>query len=87
MKNQDNKTIAPANNKSLYQFSLQMVAKVLNGEVTAEAANNAAKWANIAQRSFEDELKRTMIQHQISSKVVEIREIEIKGFDDTLTVK
>jgi len=58
---------------------------VANDELSLEKAQMLLQITDRAQESLRIELKRTQVQAMVNVHKAELREIETKGFDNTLT--
>lgn len=82
---------APVNTKSLLAFIFNQMERLNSGEIDANTACAQAKLASQASNVLNYELKRTIVQLRLRELgggigVTEprLREIESKGFDDTI---
>lgn len=81
----------PVNTKSLLAFIFNQMEKLNSGEIDANTACAQAKLASQASNVLNYELKRTIVQMRMQqicagnqNTEVRLREIESKGFDDTI---
>ncbi len=82
---------APVNTKSLLAFIFNQMERLNSGEIDANTACAQAKLASQASNVLNYELKRTIVQLRlrelgggIGATEPRLREIESKGFDDTI---
>jgi len=75
---------APVNNKSIFHSMGQLFELVANDDFDLDKAQMLLAITDRAHTSLRIELERTKIQAVINATKAEIREIETKGFDDTL---
>lgn len=87
----ESKSGTPVNTKSLLAFIFNQMERLNNGEIDANTACAQAKLASQASNLLNYELKRTIVQMRlreinggISKTEPRLREIESKGFDDTI---
>jgi hypothetical protein len=81
----------PVNTKSLLAFIFNQMEKLNSGEIDANTACAQAKLTSQACNLLNYELKRTIVQMRMNeiagsaqNTEVRLREIESKGFDDTI---
>ena len=78
----------PVNTKSLAAFLFREMERLKNKETTPQEAIAQAKLASQVNNLLDYELKRTIVQIKMkemgSSMEPRLREIESKGFDDTI---
>jgi hypothetical protein len=81
----------PVNTKSLLAFIFNQMEQLNNGDIDANTACAQAKLASQASNLLNYELKRTLVTMQleqrglgIKASDVRLREIESKGFDDSV---
>lgn len=81
----------PVNTKSLLAFIFNQMEKLNSGEIDANTACAQAKLASQASNVLNYELKRTIVQMRlreigggVGTIEPRLREIESKGFDDTI---
>lgn len=82
---------APVNTKSLLSFIFNQMERLNSGEIDWQTANAQAKLASQASNLLNYELKRTIVEIRlkeigggIQATTPRLREIESKGFDDTI---
>lgn len=75
---------APQNNKSIFHSMGSLFEMVANDEIDLEKAQTLLQITDRAHNSLKIELERTKIQALVNIQKAEIREIESKGFDNTL---
>lgn len=75
---------APVNNKSIFHSMGQLFEMVANDDLDLEKAQMLLAITDRAHTSLRIELERTKIQALVNIHKAELREIETKGFDDTL---
>lgn len=82
---------APVNTKSLLSFIFNQMERLNSGEIDWQTANAQAKLASQASNLLNYELKRTIVEIRlkeigggIQSTTPRLREIESKGFDNTI---
>jgi hypothetical protein len=79
----------PVNEKSLLHHLFEQMDKLDKKEISADEANAQAKLASTAISLYKQELDRARLTMELQShaeatgKVVELRELSSKGFDDT----
>jgi hypothetical protein len=82
---------APVNTKSLLSFIFNQMERLNSGEIDWQTANAQAKLASQASNLLNYELKRTIVEIRlkeigggIQATTPRLREIESKGFDNTI---
>lgn len=85
------KSGAPVNTKSLLSFIFNQMERLNSGEIDWQTANAQAKLASQASNLLNYELKRTIVEIRlkeigggIQATAPRLREIESKGFDNTI---
>lgn len=85
------KTGTPVNTKSLLSFIFNQMERLNSGEIDWQTANAQAKLASQASNLLNYELKRTIVEIRlkeigggIQATTPRLREIESKGFDNTI---
>ena len=79
----------PVNEKSLLHHLFEQMDKLDKKEISADEANAQSKLASTAISLYKQELDRARLTMELQShaesmgKVVELRELSSKGFDDT----
>lgn len=79
----------PVNEKSLLHHLFEQMDKLDKKEISTDEANAQAKLASKAISLYKQELDRARLIMELQShaesteKVVELRELSSKGFDDT----
>lgn len=79
----------PVNEKSLLHHLFEQMDKLDKGEITHDVANAQSKLAGQAISLYRMEFDRARLTMELQShaestgKVVELRELSSKGFDDT----
>lgn len=91
--NKENKAV-PCNAKSLLAFTFGLMDRLDKGEINNETAIAQSKLIAQANNIMKNELMRTALQLKmyeahtgIQASEVRIRQIESKGFDDSVTVE
>lgn len=85
-----NEMLAPVNTKSFLAFIFNTMEKLDKGEIDTNVACAQAKLMSQANNVLDYEIKRTMVQIKLKEmgmlqdKQPVLREIESKGFDDTV---
>lgn len=85
-----NEMLAPVNTKSFLAFIFNTMEKLDKGEIDTNTACAQAKLMSQANNVLDYEIKRTLVQikHKemgmMQDKQPILREIESKGFDDTV---
>lgn len=82
---------APVNTKSLLSFIFNQMERLNSGEIDWQTANAQAKLASQASNLLNYELKRTIVEIRLKeigggmqATTPRLREIESKGFDNTI---
>jgi len=85
-----NEMLAPVNTKSFLAFIFNTMEKLDKGEIDTNTACAQAKLMSQANNVLDYEIKRTLVQIKLKEmgmmqdKQPALREIESKGFDDTV---
>lgn len=85
-----NEMLAPVNTKSFLAFIFNTMEKLDKGEIDTNTACAQAKLMSQANNVLDYEIKRTLVQIKLKEmgmmqdKQPSLREIESKGFDDTV---
>lgn len=86
-----NVTAAPCNAKSLLAFTFGLMARLDKGEISNETAIAQSKLISQANNIMKNELMRTALQLKmleantgIEANEIKIRQIESKGFSDSV---
>jgi len=85
-----NEMLAPVNTKSFLAFIFNTMEKLDKGEIDTNTACAQAKLMSQANNVLDYEIKRTLVQIKLKEmgmmqdKQPILREIESKGFDDTV---
>lgn len=82
---------APVNTKSLFHFITDKMEKLDNNEITIEHAKAQANLARQANNLLRYELERANLKMELTEfniqnkTMIELREIESKSFDNTIS--